>query len=266
MEIGAALGSWSTPCSAWVRCNWHRGDYSWLRIILNPKPSWSRIITSMPVVPRLEKTAASTFTLYHGNAGGTHLVSESSLNSGGRRWACWYSRSRTRALWMILWGDWQAFPSRVLFLMNQILHAVVTVSSNSSEHVLLEKQVPKKILEVHEAESVAIKLYIRGAPNFFSVRRAVPKKMSHRLWLNITGFACWWVKDMTMAEVGFCRENILARSPGKKLYLAWIWRFHIFLQKLVWSAPWEVSATGLHRVMEMATLYALFTVKLPLGV
>ena len=24
-----------------------------------------------------------------------------------------------------------------------------------------------------------------------------------------------------MAEVSFCRENILAHSPGKKLYLAW---------------------------------------------
>ena len=71
-----------------------------------------------------------------------------------------------------------------------ILHAVVTISSNSSEHVLLENQVQKKILEVHEAKSVAIKRDIRGAPNLFS-ERAVPKKMFHRLWLNITGFACW---------------------------------------------------------------------------
>ena len=83
--------------------------------------------------------------------------------------------------------------------------------------MLLEDHMPKKILEVHEAESVAIKRYIRDAPNFLSD----PKKMSHSLRSKSISSACWCVEDMTMVEVVFCREDILASSPSKKLYLVW---------------------------------------------
>ena len=36
-----------------------------------------------------------------------------------------------------------------------------------------------------------------------------------------------------MAEVGFGRENILTRSPGKKLYLAWSMEIPYFPPKAV---------------------------------
>ena len=87
----------------------------------------------------LEKTAASTLTLYHGSSGSAHWISSFDVAWDNLMLVIWNSSSKFQALLRIADPDCRALPCLTSLQLNYKHHATITTNSNNSSPIFCLK-------------------------------------------------------------------------------------------------------------------------------